>query len=98
MEMLLADRCEAKGNARQKHSNAASRKNASLIGGMVTTREQKSRNLTSRACRFTGCSSWSTESSRLANIPEAPAPKFTSSNCKLLEAKAFYTSRKFGSQ
>jgi len=86
------------GTGGRKSSNAASRKNGSLIGGMVTTREQKSLNLTSRECRFTGCSRWSTESSRLANIPKAPAPKFTFSNCKLLETKALYTSRKVGSQ
>jgi len=42
------------GTGGRKSSNAASRKNANLIGEMVKTREQKSRNLTSRACRFTG--------------------------------------------
>jgi len=86
------------GTGGRKNSNAASRKNASLIGEMVTTREQKSQNLTSRACRFTGCNSWSTEASCLYNIPKAPAPKFASSNCKLLEIKALYTSGNVGSQ
>jgi hypothetical protein len=86
------------GTGGRKSSKAASRKNASLIGEMGRTRELISRNLTSRACRFTGYNSWSTESSCLANIPKAPAPKFTSSNCKLLEAKALHTSRKVGSE
>jgi hypothetical protein len=67
VEMRFADCCEANGNGRQKESNAASRKNASLTGKMVTTKEPKSRYLTARACRFTGCSGWTTESSCLAS-------------------------------
>jgi hypothetical protein len=40
------------GTGGRKGSNAASRKNARLIAEMVTTREPKSRNLTSRARRL----------------------------------------------